>query len=1101
MSSYILKLAVSTVVFVVFIGFHSTAQQGMGIGNNNPLEMLDVTGAIKLGTTSNTNAGTIRWNGAAFQGYDGSQWNTFGYGDDGDWTVSGNHIYNANTAYVGIGTNAPDTKFHVALANGAFRLFNNPGNAGTVILAELKGTNNLFPQMRFTGGGTGGDVDLGKDANGSFVIKSNGGVARLVIKDDGNVGIGTSTPTANLDVVGDLKVSNKLMLGNFNNINATTNTLTFTIDGTGGAEALLIADGASHVNTAFKVGTNVMLRSNGNSYLAGGNLGLGLLNPAEKLHVIGSIRMVDGNEAVGFIPVSDANGTMTWTNPATIATSYVDEIRDADNDTKIQVEESANEDEIRFDIAGTEEMVITNNGNIGMGNATPKWPVTVSTASALFSSTDIVDPDLYALTLSRPNGNNDQGIGIGFGASNSGLHAGAGIAFKKTGINSLGDLMLTVKQDGTSFGPHFPAVTVKSISGFMGVGTTDPRSEIHITDGSPSLKTADFGASLLITDNAIARIYFEAQGEAADKKLMDISLQDQTLAFGSLTDAGDAWDTQNILTVHRDGNVGIGIAAPNLELHVHDPAAAHSFMSYTHTGSGASASDGFQIGLNTNNEARFILKENASMDFLTNNIERMTIQASGNVGIMTPNPQDALHVQGSIRMVDGNQADGYIPVSDVNGTMVWTDPTSISDGDWTLNGNDIYSANSGNVGIGTISPDKELSVVGIVRGANDVAETEYTEIGHGGLHGYINTVGDGNLDFRHDGTALMSLLDNGNFGISTTSPAAKLHVNGTSRFDGIINTNNQWISGDGGAEGINIDDNGNIRVLGNKAMVFGGSSTDTPDSTPDAQLVLDGAHNAGFNNGTKLLIRGIDNETSRIAIKVEDENGDNLFQVESGPAGEGETYFRGDVGIGTLSPTYKFQVNDAVNGNSDFVAWIRNTADDSDTTPNNGLRITAGQDGSGTFNGKYIVFSSPNGGTMGKVVQNGGSTVSFATSSDIRLKTNIQPTVKGLNELMQIEVRDYMYKTDLNSVKTGFIAQQLNEWYPDAVARGGEDAKTDPWMVDYGKVTPLLVKSIQDLKHEKDMLEAANDLLQQQVNGQESVIQDLLQRVLNLEQD
>ena len=52
----------------------SYAQQGMGVGNTNPQEMLDVTGAIKIGTTTNNNVGTIRWNGTEFQGRTASGW-------------------------------------------------------------------------------------------------------------------------------------------------------------------------------------------------------------------------------------------------------------------------------------------------------------------------------------------------------------------------------------------------------------------------------------------------------------------------------------------------------------------------------------------------------------------------------------------------------------------------------------------------------------------------------------------------------------------------------------------------------------------------------------------------------------------------------------------------------------------------------------------------------------------------------------------------------------------------------------------------------------------------------------------------------------------
>jgi len=61
------------------------AQPGFGIGVDVPLERLEVSGAIKIGTDYNNNpttapaggAGTIRWDGTNFQGWDGTRWITF----------------------------------------------------------------------------------------------------------------------------------------------------------------------------------------------------------------------------------------------------------------------------------------------------------------------------------------------------------------------------------------------------------------------------------------------------------------------------------------------------------------------------------------------------------------------------------------------------------------------------------------------------------------------------------------------------------------------------------------------------------------------------------------------------------------------------------------------------------------------------------------------------------------------------------------------------------------------------------------------------------------------------------------------------------------
>jgi hypothetical protein len=42
--------------------------------SESPAEKLEVEGGVKLGTSTGTNAGTLRWTGADFEGYDGASW-------------------------------------------------------------------------------------------------------------------------------------------------------------------------------------------------------------------------------------------------------------------------------------------------------------------------------------------------------------------------------------------------------------------------------------------------------------------------------------------------------------------------------------------------------------------------------------------------------------------------------------------------------------------------------------------------------------------------------------------------------------------------------------------------------------------------------------------------------------------------------------------------------------------------------------------------------------------------------------------------------------------------------------------------------------------
>lgn len=174
----------------------------------------------------------------------------------------------------------------------------------------------------------------------------------------------------------------------------------------------------------------------------------------------------------------------------------------------------------------------------------------------------------------------------------------------------------------------------------------------------------------------------------------------------------------------------------------------------------------------------------------------------------------------------------------------------------------------------------------------------------------------------------------------------------------------------------------------------------------------------------------------------------------------------GNVGVGISAPSSRFHVQDNFASASQYVATIENTGNGAYS---NGLEIKAGQN-TQSVNNRFISFVKPNGTEIGAVRQVTSASVDYNTTSDERLKTNIQPTSKGLNDLMEIEVKDYVYKEDMDKPQTGFIAQQVYEHYPNAVSVGGDDVKTDPWMMDYGKMSPLLVKAIQDQQEIIDML-------------------------------
>ena len=104
------------------------------------------------------------------------------------------------------------------------------------------------------------------------------------------------------------------------------------------------------LNNATAIGANALVSQDSSLVLGNeAKVGIGTSAPEARLHVVGDVKIVDGNQTAGYVLTSDANGLASWQ-----LTSDGTKINDADNDTKIQVEESGDEDKIRFDIDGIE---------------------------------------------------------------------------------------------------------------------------------------------------------------------------------------------------------------------------------------------------------------------------------------------------------------------------------------------------------------------------------------------------------------------------------------------------------------------------------------------------------------------------------------------------------------------------------------------------------------------------------------------------------------------------------------------------------------------------------------------------------------------------
>lgn len=124
-----------------------------------------------------------------------------------------------------------------------------------------------------------------------------------------------------------------------------------------------------------------------------------------------------------------------------------------------------------------------------------------------------------------------------------------------------------------------------------------------------------------------------------------------------------------------------------------------------------------------------------------------------------------------------------------------------------------------------------------------------------------------------------------------------------------------------------------------------------------------------------------------------------------------------------------------------------------------GISIQAGADTPSA--GIWIQFNDGDGTDQGSICYTGGQ-ANVCAPSDLRLKENIIDTDLSLDLLRDIKVRDFSYTSDENqNIVHGFVAQELYEIYPDAVSI--PESEDMYWKVSYAQLTPLIVKSIQDL--------------------------------------
>jgi hypothetical protein len=446
---------------------------------------------------------------------------------------------------------------------------------------------------------------------------------------------------------------------------------------------------------------------------------------------------------------------------------------------------------------------------------------------------------------------------------------------------------------------------------------------------------------------------------------------------------------------------------------------------------------------------------------------------SGNLNLASF-PSLDLIVSGGIGFSSGGSGAAALVNRDGSGNITFYGSSGdIKFTDVTFTSNYLTIKSAGNVGIGTVSPNRKFSVNGditatdstnnwdmVIRATSTESSIRSTYSGAGGFNP---------MTFYTTDTKRMQIYATGEvaiIGAAATEAAWGLIVNEANNNNFII-----YAGGSGTAtKGIILKTTTGTTTINALALASSGAATFSSANqalggsySTTGNVLISTTDSFAINKGGSLSLGGKYNtagtpiETfARIHGKKENSNdGDTAgyLAFETVPDATALLTERmritsgGEVSINNTSTTARFNLFESA---AKWAQIINHTR------------------GAGQF---FIQFQY-NGSEIGAISGNSSNTT-YATSSDYRLKEDLKD-FNGLDLVSKLNVYDFAWKSDNTRRMYGVLAHEMAELLPYAVNKEKdlikEDGSIDVQGVDYSLITPLLVKAIQELKAENDTL-------------------------------
>ena len=546
------------------------------------------------------------------------------------------------------------------------------------------------------------------------------------------------------------------------------------------------------------------------------------------------------------------------------------------------------------------------------------------------------------------------------------------------------------------------------------------------------------------------------------------------------------------------------------------------------------ATTGARIGLNSDDLRVFNQQASGELHLGTAGTTRLTIDASGNVGI-GKSPTEKLDVEGNIQAI--NTAGSSVAYVDVVSGGTWrlaSNPTTGTNA-YGLDiikgsaGTDIKMSidTNGNVGIGTTSPADKLTVNGNIITQGGDTNTGYDR--------YLKLYGNSDPATNSHRWAGLAVYNNG--GNNVNELAFFAGIGDSARTERMrIDSGGSVIIGDGATSGTPAADYRSLEIgrqgntitgapwksnlyFSTNATVTGGSTAFTYRyaSVAPTQMTME-AGVFTWSNAVAGTVGNTISWTERMRV-----TSDGVLQLTQSSGADGflntdgtnlEIDINRNPATGAISDSSKgcarIQLRAEDGGAGSRI--IFGTASANNTTATERMRITSGgviqnatinssvtsalrisnNAGSGNFtygmsieddssNTGFILFAQADGTAVGTITRSGTSTV-YATSSDYRLKDNVVEMTGALDRVSQLKPSRFNFIADADKVVDGFLAHEVQEIVPEAITgeKDAVDEEGNPEYqgIDQSKLVPLLVGAIQELKADNDILKARIETLE-----------------------